>query len=86
MPLDPDKLRQITEKSETLSKRMDDLMQRRKINDAADEEDEDEDVDLDLDPTEEALLVDPAEEAMRLTPGVDLTPSDPPDDKEPWFK
>jgi hypothetical protein len=43
MPLDPDKLRLITEKSETLSKRMDSLTERRKINDAAEDEDEDED-------------------------------------------
>jgi len=82
MPLDPDKMRQVTEKSETLSKRMDALMARRKINDSQEEEEDedDEDEDIDIDP------LDPAEEAMRLTPGIDLTPSNPPDDKEPWFE
>lgn len=84
MPLDPDKLRQVTEKSEALSKRFDELIKRKTINDS--EEDEDEDEDVDLDPTEETLLIDPAREAMEATPGVDLTPSDLPDDKEPWFK
>jgi hypothetical protein len=46
MPLDPDKLRQVTEKSETLSKRFDALMERRKAD--PDDEDEDEDEDCDL--------------------------------------
>jgi hypothetical protein len=84
MPLDPDKLREASEKGVNLSKRFDAFMERREINDSAEDEDDDEDVDLD--PTEETTLVDPAAEAMRLTPGVDLTPSDPPDDKDPWFK
>jgi hypothetical protein len=70
MPLDPDKLRQVTEKSETLSRRFDEFMERRKINDSADE-DEDEDE-----------LFEPAEEAMRATPGSDLAN---PDLDEPRF-
>jgi hypothetical protein len=84
MPLDPDRVKEAGDKAQSLSKRMDALTERRKINDSAEDDDDDEDVDLD--PTEETTLVDPAAEAMRLTPGVDLTPSDPPDDKEPWFK
>jgi hypothetical protein len=83
MPLDPERIKEAGEKAQSLSKRMDEFMERRKINDS--EEDEDWDEDEDIDPNEE-LLLDPAEEAMRLTPGIDLTPSDPPDDKEPWFK
>jgi hypothetical protein len=34
MPLDPDKLRMVTEKAETLSKRFDAFLERRSINDA----------------------------------------------------
>jgi hypothetical protein len=82
MPLDPDKLREASEKGVNLSKRMDAFIERRKINDSADDEDEDED--LDIEPSEEELL-EPAEEAMRATPGTDQIPSDPPNDKEPWF-
>jgi hypothetical protein len=81
MPLDPDKMRQVTEKSETLSKRMDALMERRKINDS---QEEDEDEDIDIEPTEENSLVDPAEAAMRATPGTDL--ADPNVEDEPWFE
>jgi hypothetical protein len=86
MPLDPDKLREVTEKAQTLSKRFDAFMERRRADSDDDDDDEDEDEDIDLDPSEETSLVDPAEEAMLLTPGIDLTPSDPPDDKEPWYK
>jgi hypothetical protein len=79
MPLDPDKMRLVTEKSETLSKRFDALTERRNISDAADDEDEDEDVDLD--PTEE-VLVEPARAAMEATPGSDLGNLE---NEEPWF-
>jgi hypothetical protein len=81
MPLDPDKLRMVTEKSETLSKRFDASMERKAINDAA-EDDEDEDEDIDLDPAEEIQLVEPARAAMRATPGSDLAN---PEFEEPWF-
>jgi hypothetical protein len=84
MSLDPDKVRMVTEKAQTLSKRFDEFIERRKA--YSEDDDDDENEDIDLDPSEETSLVDPAEEAMRLTPGVDLTPSDSPDDKEPWFK
>jgi hypothetical protein len=83
MPLPPD--RPITGKTETLSKRFDELekrfdafMERRKINDAADDEDEDEN-EL-LDPEEQ--LREPAEEALRNSPGSDLAN---PDLNEPWY-
>jgi hypothetical protein len=72
MPLDPDKLRLITEKSETLSKRFDAFMERRKADPEDDPEDEDEDE-----------LLEPAEQALRSTPGSDLAN---PDINEPWFK
>jgi hypothetical protein len=75
MPLDPDKLREASEKGVNLSKRMDAFMERRKINDS--EEDEDEDVDI------EEELLDPAEEALRNSPGSELAN---PDVNEPWFK
>jgi hypothetical protein len=81
MPLDPDKLREASEKGVNLSRRFDAFVERRKINDAAEDEDEDEDVDLD--PTEEALLVEPARAAMEATPGSDLAN---PDLDEPWYK
>jgi hypothetical protein len=71
MPLDPDKLRLITEKSETLSKRFDAFVERRKADPEDDPEDEDEDE-----------LLEPAEQA-RSTPGSDLAN---PDINEPWFK
>jgi hypothetical protein len=61
MPLDPDKLREASEKGVHLSKRMDAFIERRKINDSAEDQDEDEEV--------EEELLDPAEEAMRATPG-----------------
>jgi hypothetical protein len=76
MPLDPDKLRMVTEKSETLSKRMDALTERRTINDSAEDEDEDED-------EIEEELREPAEEALRNSPGSDLAN---PDLDEPWYK
>jgi hypothetical protein len=81
MPLDPDKVRMVTEKAQTLSKRFDAFLERRAINDAADDEDE-ENEDVDLDPTEEALLVEPARAAMEATPGSDL---DNPEFEEPWY-
>jgi hypothetical protein len=58
MPVDPDKLR-------ILSKRFEAFMERRKINDAADD-DEDEDED------EDCELQEPAEAARRAAPGSDL--------------
>jgi hypothetical protein len=70
MPLDPDKLREASEKSVNLSKRMDAFMERRRINDAAEDEDEEE-------------LRELAEEAREATPGSDLAY---PDLDEPWFK
>jgi hypothetical protein len=75
MPLDPDKLREASEKGVNLSKRMDAFIERRKINDSADDEDEDED-------EIEEELREPAEEAMRATPGSDLANPDP---DEPWY-
>jgi hypothetical protein len=73
MPLDPEKLRMITEKAQTLSKRFDAFVERRKINDAADD-DEDED--------EDCELQEPAKEARRATPGSDLKN---PEFEEPWW-
>jgi hypothetical protein len=46
MPLDPDKLREASEKAVNLSTRFDAFMERRRA-DSEDDEDEDEDVDLD---------------------------------------
>jgi hypothetical protein len=71
MPLDPDKLRELSERAQSLSRRMDDLERRR-----ADNEDDDDDDDDDE-------LLDPAEEARRLTPGSDLAG---PDIEEPWYE
>jgi hypothetical protein len=71
MPLDPDKLREASEKSVNLSKRMDAFMERRRINDAAEDEDEDEEE-----------LRELAEEAREATPGSDLAN---PDLDEAWF-
>jgi hypothetical protein len=66
MPLDPDKLREASEKGVNLSKRFDAFMERRAINDSAeDEEDEDEDEDEEI----EEELREPAEEALRNSPG-----------------
>jgi hypothetical protein len=80
MPLDPDKLRMVTEKSETLSKRFDSFVERKAINDAADDDDDDDDIDIE--PTEETELVEPARAAMRATPGSDLAN---PEFEEPWY-
>jgi hypothetical protein len=74
MPLDPEKLRMVTEKAQTLSKRFDAFMERRKINDAAEDEDEDED--------EDCELQEPAEAARQATPGSDLAN---PEFEEPWW-
>jgi hypothetical protein len=78
MPLDPDKLREASEKSVNLSKRMDAFMERRRINDAAEDEDGDEDE------NEEELeeLQEPAEAVLNETPGFDLAN---PDLDEAWF-
>jgi hypothetical protein len=81
MPIDPDKLRMVTEKAQTLSKRFDEFVARRKINDAAEDEDEDEDEDVDIEPNEE-LLLEPAEAARQATPGSDLAN---PEFEEPWW-
>jgi hypothetical protein len=74
MPLDPDKLRDLSERAVNLSKRFDAFVERRKANDDAEDEDEDEDEDCDL--------LDPAEEALRNSPGSDLAN---PDLDEPWY-
>jgi hypothetical protein len=76
MPLDPDKLREASEKGVNLSKRMDAFIERRKINDSAEDEDEDEE-------EIEEELREPAEEALRNSPGSDLAN---PDLDEPWYK
>jgi hypothetical protein len=78
MPLDPDKLREASEKGVNLSKRMDAFMERRKINDSAEDEDEDEDEDEEI----EEELREPAEEALRNSPGSELAN---PENEEPWF-
>jgi hypothetical protein len=73
MPLDPERLRELGEKAAGLSKRFDELMERQKINDAAeDEDDENEDCDL----------LDPTEEARKATPGSDLAN---PEFENPWW-
>jgi hypothetical protein len=79
MPLDPDKLREASEKGVNLSKRFDAFMERRKINDSDEDEDGDDD---DEDEIEEELR-EPAEEALRNSPGSELAN---PDLEEPWFK
>jgi hypothetical protein len=72
MPLDPEKLRMVTEKAQTLSKRFDAFVERRKA--AADDDDDDDD--------EECELQEPAEAARRASPGSDL---DNPEFEEPWW-
>jgi hypothetical protein len=74
MPLDPDRLRLLTEQAGTLSKRVDALIERCKADDDDDDDDDDE---------EEDDLLEPAEQALRLTPGSDL-PN--PDIEEPWYE
>jgi hypothetical protein len=81
MPLDPDKIRMVTEKFETLSKRFDAFMEQKAINDEDDDDDDDEDEDEDEDEIEEELR-EPAEEALRNSPGSDLAN---PDLDEPWY-
>jgi hypothetical protein len=78
MPLDPDRLREAGDKAQSLSKRMDALMERRKINDSAEDEDGDEDE------NEEELeeLRGPAEAILSETPGSDLAN---PDLDELWY-
>lgn len=80
MPLPPDR-----PNTETLSKRFDEMekrfdayVERKRINNAAEDEDEDEDELLDL----EEQLREPAEEALRNSPGSDLAN---PDLNEPWY-
>jgi hypothetical protein len=75
MPLDHDKLREASEKGVNLSKRMNAFIERRKINDSAEDEDEDEE-------EIEEELREPAEEALRNSPGSELAN---PDLNEPWF-
>jgi hypothetical protein len=53
MPLDPDKLREASEKAVTLSKRFEAFMERRKADAEGDEDEGEEDDDL-LEPAEEA--------------------------------
>jgi hypothetical protein len=81
MPLDPDRLKEAGDKANSISKRMDALMERREINDAAEDEDEDEDEDQEEFIEEE--LREPAEEALRNSPGSDFAN---PDLDEPYFK
>jgi hypothetical protein len=73
MPLDPEKLRQVTENYETLSRRFDAFIERRRANAEDDPEDEDD--------GEGDDLLEPAEEAMRSTPGSELAN---PDMNESW--
>jgi hypothetical protein len=70
MPLDPDKLREVSEKAVNLSKRFDAYVERRNSDPDEDDEDEDEE------------LLEPAEEALRATPGSDLAN---PEFEEPWY-
>jgi hypothetical protein len=80
MPLDPDRLKDLNQQFDTLTKRFDAFMERKKINDAADDDDDDEDEeDLDLEPN------DPAEAAMRATPNIDPDNPNSPDNDEPWW-
>jgi hypothetical protein len=72
MPLDPDKLREASERTQSLPKRFDAFIERRKINDAAEGDDE-----------EEEELEEIAEEAREATPGSDLAN---PDLDEAWFE
>jgi hypothetical protein len=72
MPLDPDKLREASERAVNLSKRFDAFVERRKA--AADDDDDDDD--------EECELQEPAEAARRASPGSDL---DNPEFEEPWW-
>jgi hypothetical protein len=51
MPLDPDKLREASEKAVNLSKRFDAFLERRRAD--SEDEDEDDDDDIDIEPTEE---------------------------------
>jgi hypothetical protein len=71
MPLPPDRLRDLNQQLDTLKKRYDAFMERRK----ADPEDEDED-------EEDGDLREPAEEALRNSPGSDRAN---PDLDEPWY-
>jgi hypothetical protein len=72
MPIDPDKLREASEKVLTLSKRFDAFMERRKADAEGDDEDDEEE------------LLDPALEARKASsPGSALTN---PKADEPWFK
>lgn len=51
MPLDPDKVRQINERADSLARRFDAFLERRKAN--AEDDDDDEDEEEYLDPSEE---------------------------------
>jgi hypothetical protein len=51
MPLDPDKVRQVNEKADSLSRRMDAFLERRKADAEGDDDDDDEEEYLD--PSEE---------------------------------
>jgi hypothetical protein len=72
MTLDPDRLTGLNEKFETLTRRFDAFIERRRANAEGDPEDEDEDD-----------LLEPAEQAMRATPGSELAN---PGMNDPWFK
>jgi hypothetical protein len=78
MPLDPDRLKEAGDKASSISKRMDALMERREINDAAEDEDEDEDQEEFI----EEELREPAEQVLNETPGSDLPNTDI---NEPWY-
>jgi hypothetical protein len=78
MPLDPDRLKEAGDKAQSISKRSDELMERRKVNDVAEDEDEHEDQEELI----EEELREPAEVAINETPGFDL-PN--PDINEPWY-
>jgi hypothetical protein len=79
MPLDPDRLKEAGKKAQSISKRMDALMERRKIKDAAEDEDSE---DEDQEELIEEELREPAEQVLNETPGSDL-PN--PDINEPWY-
>jgi hypothetical protein len=72
LPTDRPTMETLSKRADELEKRFDQLLERKKINDAADDEDEDED-----------KLCEPAEQAGRATPGSDIAN---PDIEEPWYK
>ena len=77
MPLPPDRFMELNKELDAAEKRFDEFLERRKINDAAEDEDEDEEL-----PDPEEQLREPAEEALRNSPGSDLAN---PEFEEPWW-